>query len=182
MAVFNIPFNEEFRSMVIEVMQHVRRQQYTPELLCEHQRVLDCMHFYWWSMDMKKEEYATEFFDDDFQYWNGRPGTTDKRKQALTSKWVNKSMQTMHMGHQPLIWFQDENHARGIFQYEDHMCYFDDASVCEGWAVYCDDFVKRDGTWYISRHRMAYRQMDGTYKNPFPPKDWEPEEWDEPNY
>ena len=30
MAVFNIPFNEEFRGMVIEVMQHVRRQQYTP--------------------------------------------------------------------------------------------------------------------------------------------------------
>ena len=91
-------------------------------------------------------------------------------------------MQTMHMGHQPMIWIQDETHARGIFQYEDHMCYFDDASVCEGWAVYCEDFVKRDGVWYISRHRMAYRQMDGTYKNPFPPKDWVPEDWEEPNY
>lgn len=33
MAVFNIPFNEEFRGMVIDVMKHVRRQQYTPEML-----------------------------------------------------------------------------------------------------------------------------------------------------
>ena len=72
MAVFNIPFNEEFRGMVIDVMKHVRRQQYTPEMLCEHQKILECMYFYWWSMDMKKEEYATELFDDDFEYWNGR--------------------------------------------------------------------------------------------------------------
>ena len=114
MAVFNIPFNEEFRGMVIDVMKHVRRQQYTPEMLCEHQKILECMYFYWWSMDMKKEEYATELFDDDFEYWNGRPGTTDKKKQAMVSKWCNRNMQTMHMGHQPMIWLQDENHARGI--------------------------------------------------------------------
>ena len=182
MAVFNIPFNEEFRGMVIDVMKHDRRQQYTPEMLCEHQKILECMYFYWWSMDMKKEEYATELFDDDFEYWNGRPGTTDKKKQAMVSKWCNRNMQTMHMGHQPMIWLQDENHARGIFQYEDHMCYFDDSSVCQGWAVYCEDFVKRDGVWRISRHRMAYKQMDGTYKDPFPPKDWVPEDWEEPNY
>ncbi len=41
MATFNIPFNEEFRGWVIEVIKNVRRQQYTPELLCEHQKVLN---------------------------------------------------------------------------------------------------------------------------------------------
>ena len=43
MATFNIPFNEEFRGWVIEVIKNVRRQQYTPELLCEDQKVLECM-------------------------------------------------------------------------------------------------------------------------------------------
>ena len=47
MATFNIPFNEEFRGWVIEVIKNVRRQQYTPELLCEHQKILECMYFYW---------------------------------------------------------------------------------------------------------------------------------------
>ena len=182
MATFNVPFNEEFRGWVIEVMKNVRRQQYTPELLCEHQKILETMYFYWWSMDMKKEEYAMEFFSDDFMYWNGAPGVTDKKVQALTSKWCNRVMQTMHMGHQPLIWIIDDTHARGIFQYEDHMCYFDDMETCEGWAVYCEDFVKEDGVWKISRHRMAYRQMDGFYRDPIPPEDWIPEDWEEPNY
>lgn len=63
----------------------------------------------------EKEEYATELFADDFQYWNGNPGTTDKREQALVSKWCNRVMQTMHMGHQPMIWFIDSDHARGVF-------------------------------------------------------------------
>lgn len=91
-------------------------------------------------------------------------------------------MQTMHMGHQPMIWFIDSDHARGVFQYEDHMCYFDDAETCEGWAVYCEDFVKENGVWRISRHRMAYRQMDGFYRDPIPPESWVPEDWEEPTY
>ncbi len=61
MAVFNIPFNEEFRAMVIDVMKHVRRQLYTPEMLCEHQKILECMYFYWWSMDMKRKSTPPKF-------------------------------------------------------------------------------------------------------------------------
>jgi hypothetical protein len=55
---------------------------------------------------------------------------------------MEQDMQTMHMGHQPMIWLIDENHARGVFQYEDHMCYYDDCEVLQSWMVYCDDFVK----------------------------------------
>lgn len=76
----------------------------------------------------------------------------------------------------------DSDHARGVFQYEDHMCYFDDAETCEGWAVYCEDFVNENGVWRISRHRMAYRQMDGFYRDPIPPESWVPEDWEEPTY
>ena len=49
-------------------------------------------------------------------------------------------------------------------------------------AVYCEDFVKENGVWRISRHRMAYRQMDGFYRDPIPPESWVPEDWEEPTY
>ena len=76
----------------------------------------------------------------------------------------------MHMGHQPMIWLIDDTHARGVFQYEDHMCYYDNSEVLQGWLVYCDDFVKGDdGAWRSFRSTMV-------------PKDWVPDEWDTPNY
>ncbi len=184
MATQAIPFDKKFGEMVLEVVKNVRRQEYTPEKLCQLQKVIECKYFYWWAMDMKKEEYATELFTDDFAYYMGRRLVAkDKRAQALNAKWSNKDMQTMHMGHQPMVWLIDDTHARGVFQYEDHMVYFDDGQVVEGWMVYCDDFVKcEDGAWRISRLRMAYREMDGSYRDPIPPKGWQPEDWEEPNY
>ena len=89
----------------------------------------------------------------------------------------------MHMGHQPMIWLIDDTHARGVFQYEDHMCYYDNSEVLQGWLVYCDDFVKgSDGAWRIQKLRMAYREMDGSFRSTMVPKDWVPDEWDTPNY
>ena len=116
--------------MVLDVITHVRRQEYTPEQLCQLQKIIECKYFYWWCMDMKKEEYMMELFTDDFRYYlNGHLTVKDKLLQARNAKWCNKDMQTMHMGHQPMIWLIDENHARGVFQYEDHMCYYDDCAA-----------------------------------------------------
>ena len=50
----------KIQKLVIEVMKHVRQQTYTPEQLCERQRILDAQYFYYWSMDMKKEEYVCD--------------------------------------------------------------------------------------------------------------------------
>ena len=57
-----------------------------------------------------------------------------------------------------MIWLIDENHARGVFQYEDHMCYYDDCEVLQSWMVYCDDFVKGEDAGYtgISGIRLRY--------------------------
>ena len=152
--------------MVLDVITHVRRQEYTPEQLCQLQKIIECKYFYWWCMDMKKEESMMELFTDDFRYYlNGHLTVKDKLLQARNAKWCNKDMQTMHMGHQPMIWLIDENHARGVFQYEDHMCYYDDCEVLQSWMVYCDDFVKgEDGAWRIQKLRMAYREMDGNFR------------------
>ena len=127
MATRNIPFPDKVRDMVLDVITHVRRQEYTPEQLCQLQKITECKYFYWWCMDMKKEEYVMELFTDDFRYYlNGHLAVKDKLLQARNAKWCNKDMQTMHMGHQPMIWLIDDTHARGVFQYEDHMCYYDD--------------------------------------------------------
>lgn len=184
MATVPVRFGGKTKEMVLEVIKNVRRQEYTPEKLCQLQKVIECKYFYWWCMDMKKEEYAEELFTDDFVFVNGgKVVSRDKKQQATNAKWSNKDMQTMHMGHQPMVWLIDDTHARGVFQYEDHMCYYADGAVVENWMVYCDDFEKGDdGVWRISRLRMAVREKDGNYRDPLPPAGWQPEKWEKADY
>ncbi|BDF04448.1 nuclear transport factor 2 family protein [[Clostridium] hylemonae] len=181
MSVKIISKDEKDRELIMETVRNARNQDYTPEMLCELQKVIETKYYYWWLMDMKGEEYAPDLFGRNFHYFcNGHPVTDDGAYQALTSKWVNSAMVTMHMGHQPLVWLMDENNARGVFQYEDHHVYKEDDSVVETWMVYCDDFEKDSGgTWHITTMRMYQKQADGRYRDPFPPKDWVPEGWKE---
>jgi len=168
--------------MVIEVITNVRKQEYTPEKLCQLQKIIEAKYFYWWAMDMKKEEYAVELFSKEgFEFYCYAPTPRTGEDQAKASKWVNAPMQTMHMGHQPMIWLIDDDHARGVFQYEDHHVYMDGGNeVVEEWMVYCDDFEKdANGVWHISNLRMAFRQLDGSFREPVaPPEGWVPEEWE----
>lgn len=176
MAVTAIPFDPKIEELALEVMRNVRLQEYTPEKLCQMQKVLEAKYYYWWCMDMKKEEYVMELFTEDFTYYCFAPTPNNRAMQARAAKWVNAPMQTMHMGHQPMIWMMDETHARGLFQYEDHHVYVEgEHEVVEGWMVYCDDFVRDEkGVWHISALRMGYRQMDGSFRQPVaPPDDWD---------
>ena len=156
MATRNIPFPDKVRDMVLDVIKHVRRQEYTPEQLCQLQKIIECKYFYWWCMDMKKEEYVMELFTDDFRYYlNGHLAVKDKLLQARNAKWCNKDMQTMHMGHQPMIWLIDDTHARGVFQYEDHMCYYDDSL----YVFPSSKFSLRK----ILTHRLLYIYLSNKY-------------------
>ena len=51
MATRNIPFPDKVRDMVLDVIKHVRRQEYTPEQLCQLQKIIECKYFYWWCME-----------------------------------------------------------------------------------------------------------------------------------
>lgn len=181
MSVKIFPESPAGQEMILEVVRNARKQKYTPEMLCELQKIIETKYYYWWLMDLKKEEGALELFSEDFKYYCNDYLVTDQKKtQALTSKWVNSFMVTMHMGHQPLLWLIDADHARGVFQYEDHHVYKDDKSIVETRMVYCDDFVRDDdGIWHIQTLRMYQKQTDGRYKNPFPPEGWVPEHWEE---
>ena len=180
MALMLIPADPKLQEMALEVMRKVRRQTYTPERLCELQKIVETKYLYWWSNDMKKEEFNCELMTDEIEFYRfGSEVHRPNKEQARVAKWCNAPMETMHMGHQPLVWFMDDTHARGLFQYEDHMTYREDQETVNGWMFYLDDFVKcDDGVWRISALRMSYKKMNGMYRNPNPPDDWMPEEWD----
>lgn len=180
MAVKAISGSSKDQELIIDTLKHARRQEYTPQRLCELQKIIETQYYYWWIMDMKKEEFCLELFDEDFQYYfNGYLAASKPEEQARSSKWVNARLSTMHMGHQPLVWLMDEKNARGIFQYEDHQVYRESGEVVETWMVYCNDFCKdEEGVWHIKTMRMIQRQADGRYHDINPPEGWEPEEWD----
>ncbi len=166
MAIKVIPEDPKMRELIEEVMLKVREQKYTPEQLCEVRRVIDAQHFYWWCMDMKREEWAgSDLFTEDFSYYCFGPQKVTAKEQAERSKHVNANMATTHMGHQPLVWLMDENNARAIFMYEDHNMYKDDGTLVRGWAIYIDDFVRgEDDKWRMKTLRLNYLKMDGRYR------------------
>ena len=165
--------------LVIEIMKNVRCQKYTSEKLCDLQNIIDTQFFYYWSMDMKKEEYACDLFTDDFVYRCFSEAPTEPKSQALRSKFVNRNMMTMHMSHNPLVWLINDTEARGIFLYEDNNTYTDGDTV-EGFSMYCNDFRKcEDGIWRISKMRIAYRKMNGKLHDFDIEEGWTPEEWEE---
>ncbi len=173
-------FDSKIKALVVEVMQKSRCQQYTPETLCKIQKIIETQYFYYWSMDMKKEEYAADLFTKDFVYNCFGEQDISGEAQAMRSKYVNRNMCTMHMSHQPLIWLIDETNARGIFLYEDHHTYKgSENDTVQNCSVYCDDFrLCEDGLWRISRMRVAFRKMDGHFKETDPPEGWEPKSID----
>lgn len=170
----------EREPLLFDTVLHARRQQYTPERLCVLQKVIETQYYYYWLMDLKKEEYAVDLFGPDFRYfYNNYEVKLTGEQQALRSKWVNSQMVTMHMCHQPLVWLMDDAHARGIFQYEDHNVYREDGQVVESWTVYCNDFTKNaDGVWQISTLRLYQKQGDGRFRNINPPEGWKPDDWE----
>ena len=51
-----------------------------------------------------------------------------------------------------------------------------------GWSTATILSRASDGAWRIQKLRMAYREMDGSFRSTMVPKDWVPDEWDTPNY
>ena len=174
-------FDPKLKAMIIEVMQKSRCQSYTPETLCKVQKIIETQYYYYWCMDMKKEEYVCDLFTEDFKYNCFGEQDIDAKGQAVRSKFVNRNMCTMHMSHQPLVWLIDDSHARGIFLYEDHHTYRgSEKYTVQNYSVYIDDFrLCDDGLWRITDMRIGYRKMDGKLREINPPEGWEPKTWDD---
>ena len=77
MALILIPADPKLQEMALEVMRKARRQTYTPERLCDLQKILDTKYLYWWSNDMKKEEFNCELMTEEIEFYSF--GNGDRR-------------------------------------------------------------------------------------------------------
>lgn len=172
------------KGLIIEVLKNARKQEYTPEMLCEVQKIIETQYFYWWMNDLKKEELAKEIFEDELDCYCTGVGEykTTVKGWAIGAKYCNSFINTAHMGHQPLIWLQDESHAKGIFFFESNMNYLDNKDQHEQFYVYCHDFVKReDGRWAIKAYRLIQTKLHGVSRPEtwVAPADYEFPAWEE---
>lgn len=141
--------------------------KYSKKRLSDLQKLIDAQYFYWWMNDMKKEEYALELFEEKFPSYCTGAGDYDDTNLgwARNAKYVNSFLNSAHMGHQPLVWFMDDTHARGIFFFESNMNYLSDKVQHEHFFAYVNDFVKHDdGQWYISAYRLIQTKLHGTIR------------------
>lgn len=181
----HFPLAEEEKKLVIEVMENVRKQEYTPEKLCELQKIIDTQYYYWWMNDMKIEEQAKHLFLDEFDAYFTGVGMYKNTplNWARNAKYTNSFLMTNHMGHHPMVWLMDEIHARGIFMFECHFTYQDDPDdLVEIFLIYVDDFEKKkDGQWYISNYRLLNTKLAGKQRNETltAPDDYIIPKWDE---
>ena len=167
----------EERSMIVETMVGAYKQQYTPERLCDLQKIIDAQYFYWWMNDMKYEEWGETLFESEMECWFTGVGEYKSTPMgwARGAKYCNAFLNSAHMGHNPMVWFMDDTHARGIFLLESNMNYRDNGKLHEHVIIYVDDFVKRpDGQWGISAYRLMQTKLQGDLmpERVTPPEDY----------
>ena len=70
-------------------------------------------------------------------------------------------MVPMHFGHNQIVQFIDDTHARVLTRMNDRHTYKDNGEVYAGWGFYVDDMLKcSDGVWRISYVRLSYGVME----------------------
>lgn len=184
MGIRHFEMTNEEKEMILEVMEKARTQEYTPQMLCDLQKVIDAQYYYWWINDLKVEERAKHLFTEEFDAaCTGVGGyQTTPLGWAKNAKYCNSFVNSLHMGHNPLVWFMDDTHARGIFFFESHFTYLDNPDEkVELFFIYCDDFVKKeDGQWYIDHYRLIQTKSDGEHRAEIlqAPDGYEIENWD----
>lgn len=141
---------------------------YSREELDEIPRIMNTKNKYFWCIDQQEWDLLEEVFTDEgfSTYWNGQPGFTVRELQVEQNKATcNDSMVPMHMGHNMIVTFQDENHAKLLTRLNDYHTYKADGSIYEGFGYYVDDMERGDDNiWRIKTLRLTYRNILGQLK------------------
>ena len=95
-------------------------------------------------------------------------GAGEKRltpdEQVGLNQWSigpQENMVPMHFGHNQIVQFIDDTHARVLTRMNDRHTYKDNGEVYAGWGFYVDDMLKcSDGVWRISYVRLSYGVME----------------------
>ena len=156
------------KELAREILRECQKP-YTQAQLAEIPAIMNTKNKYFWCVDNQEWDLMDEVFVSEGleTYWNGQPGYTVREMQVEQNKAVcNDTMVPMHMGHNMIVSFQDEAHARLLTKLNDYHTYKDDNSTYEGFGYYVDDFEKgADGAWRIKTLRLTYRNLLGALRN-----------------
>ncbi|MCD7819356.1 MAG: nuclear transport factor 2 family protein [Lachnospiraceae bacterium] len=142
---------------------------YTAQQLAEIPVIMNVKNKYFWCVDHQEWDLMEEVFVEEGlrTYWNGQPGVTVREMQVEQNKGIcNDTMVPMHMGHNMIVKFLDDTHARLLTRLNDYHTYKDDDSTYEGFGYYVDDLEKgADGIWRIQILRLTYRVILGALRS-----------------
>lgn len=144
-------------------------KSYTAKQLAEIPVIENVKNKYFWCVDHQEWDLLEDVFVKEgfTTYWNGQPGLSVREMQVEQNKAVcNDSMVPMHMGHNMIVQFLDDTHARLLTKLNDYHTYRDDDSTYEGFGYYVDDFEKgEDEIWRIKTLRLTYRVLLGALRS-----------------
>lgn len=159
---------KDAKELACEILKDCAKP-YTAEQLAAIPLIMNVKNKYFWCVDQQEWDLLEDVFVEEglTTYWNGQPGYTVREMQVEQNKAVcNDSMVPMHMGHNMIVQFLDDTHARLLTRLNDYHTYRDDDSTYEGFGYYVDDFEKgEDGIWRIKTLRLTYRVLLGALRN-----------------
>ena len=109
---------------------------------------------YFNNLDIHNWEAVAETFDidvhteycDGFMVYEGREDAVGFLESCMLPEQIST-----HLGHCFQIDIIDATHAKAKVYLEDHLINFFGHTNQHGTALYDDEFIKRDGKWYISK-------------------------------
>ena len=167
MQNITIPYNEETLALAREIIRDVR--PYTPEQLAEIPAILATKARYFWANDLNDWEVFKDVYTDEApEGFRVSMGAGEKRltpdEQVGLNQWSigpQENMVPMHFGHNQIVQFIDDTHARVLTRMNDRHTYKDNGEVYAGWGFYVDDMLKcSDGVWRLSYVRLSYGVME----------------------
>ena len=129
---------------------------------------MECKARYFWGNDLNDWDVLLDVFTDEgpdgFRTNMGAgEQVISPEEQIGLVQWSigpQENMVPMHFGHNQVVQFIDETHARLLTRMNDRHTYKDNGDVYAGWGIYVDDLLKcSDGVWRISYLRLTYGVM-----------------------
>lgn len=158
----------EAKELAREILKDCQKA-YTDKQLAEILIIMNVKNKYFWCVDQQEWDLLEDVFVKEglSTFWNGQPGYTAREMQVEQNKKVcSEAMAPMHMGHNMVVKFLDDTHARLLTRLNDYHTYKNDDSTYEGFGYYVDDLEKgEDGVWRIQTLRLTYRVLLGALRN-----------------
>lgn len=167
MRNFTMPYDKKTLAMALEIIRNPK--PYTEAQLREIPAVLNAKSRYFWANDLNDFETLRDVFTDEapegFRVSMGageQKITIDEQLRRIDwSIGEAQNMVPMHFGHNQIVDFIDDTHARLLTRMHDRHTYKDDGEIYAGWGLYVDDLMKcADGIWRISYVRLTYGVME----------------------